>query len=101
MINISLLQFIRRLSINMLRNRRKRKNLPTNKHYDKITKCVTKVAHHSLISNVSTKIDRQLSSHPGKRLPYEFVSELVAEMQEHFLWLTRDMVMNHQRKDES
>ena len=82
----------------MLRNRRKRKNLPTNKHYDKITKRATKVAHHSIISDVSTKIDRQLSSHPGKRLPYGFVSKLVEEMQEHFPWLTRDMVLNNQRK---
>ena len=75
-----------------------RRQLPAKNKYKTITKRATKNAHRSVLSDVCKKIDHELKFHQGRRLPYGFVSKLVSKMHTLFPWITRDKVMNHQRK---
>ena len=85
----------------MLQTSLNRRQLPTENKYKMITLRANKNAQRSMLSKVYRKIDRELKAHPGRRLPYSFVSKLVTEMKQHFPWITRDKVMIHQRKQTS
>ena len=66
------------------------------KRLQKTAKRGTKAAKLSILTELCSKIDQVKQRQ--NRIPYGFVSELVAEIKSVFPWVTRDAINNHYRR---
>ena len=59
---------------------------------------VTKASQECVLSEICSRIDSIVKKASDGRIPYGFVSNIVAEMKSTFSWVSRDLIMNAYRK---
>ena len=74
----------------------KRKSNQSIEHLQKTANQGTKAAKLSILTELCYKIDQVKQR--KNRIPYGFVSGLVAEIKSGFPWVTRDAINNHYRR---